>query len=401
MTINRSISAVFLCCAVALLSACGSTAMQHHVPKHGGMASHGHKPTMNDNGQQQAPLRAVDLRNNLDLEAVVSQLDETRVIYLGEVHDNYGHHLAQLEIIKGLHKRNPGIAIGLEMFQQPYQQHLDAFIAGSIDQQEMLRKTQWYDRWRYDYRLYKPVLDFAREQGIPLVALNISAELKGRVSKVGIDGLNEEERAAIPAQIDKSDKEYEARLKQVFLEHMARGNRDFQRFVEVQLLWDESMAERSARFLQEHSEKKLVVLVGGGHLMYGSGIPNRVDRRVGVTSAIILPGDSRPVSPGVADFMIYPAVASLPKSGIMGVLLEDVEEGVRIAGVIGESAAHKAGLEKDDIILGLYGEPVKTAGDIKGLLVEKKPGERVSVKVLRKLFLRGEEQLELEFPLGE
>ncbi len=356
---------------------------------------------MNDNGQQQAPLRAVDLRNNLDLEAVVSQLDETRVIYLGEVHDNYGHHLAQLEIIKGLHKRNPGIAIGLEMFQQPYQQHLDAFIAGSIDQQEMLRKTQWYDRWRYDYRLYKPVLDFAREQGIPLVALNISAELKGRVSKVGIDGLNEEERAAIPAQIDKSDKEYEARLKQVFLEHMARGNRNFQRFVEVQLLWDESMAERSARFLQEHSEKKLVVLVGGGHLMYGSGIPNRVDRRVGVTSAIILPGDSRPVSPGVADFMIYPAMASLPKSGIMGVLLEDVEEGVRIAGVIGESAAHKAGLEKDDIILGLYGEPVKTAGDIKGLLVEKKPGERVSVKVLRKLFLRGEEQLELEFPLGE
>ncbi|OOZ34406.1 ChaN family lipoprotein [Solemya velesiana gill symbiont] len=356
---------------------------------------------VNNESPEQPALSALDLRNNLDLDAVVSQLDETRVVYVGEIHDNYGHHLAQLEIIKGLHQRDPDIAIGMEMFQQPYQPHLDTFISGETDEHEMLRRTEWYDRWRFDYRLYKPILDYAREHAIPLVAMNVTAELKGRVSEVGIDGLNAEERAAIPAEIDKPDVEYRARLKQIFIQHMARGNRDFERFVEVQLLWDESMAESAARYLEAHPDKKLVVLAGGGHLMYGSGIPNRVDRRVQVTSAIILPGDNRPVLPGVTDFMIYPQMASLPQQGLMGLFLDKAEKGVRVAGVIEESAAQQAGLEKDDVILVFQGEDVRTPGEIKVLLTGKMPGDRVSMKVLRKGFLLGDEELAFEFPLGK
>ena len=42
------------------------------------------------------------------------------------------------------------------------------------------------------------------------------------------------------------------------------------------------MAERAARYLQEHPEKTLVVLAGGGHLEYGQGIPKRLLRRVPV-----------------------------------------------------------------------------------------------------------------------
>ena len=125
---------------------------------------------------------AVDLRQRNDLEYIIPQLDSARVVYVGEIHDDYAHHLAQLAVIKQLHRRHPDLAIGMEMFQQPYERHLEAFIAGELDEQEMLRRTEWFDRWRYDYRLYKPVLDYAREHGLSVIALNVSTELKKRVS---------------------------------------------------------------------------------------------------------------------------------------------------------------------------------------------------------------------------
>ncbi|MET0101701.1 MAG: ChaN family lipoprotein [Sedimenticola sp.] len=400
MTIKRCLHTLALGCTLVVLSACAGTPAPHKSHGHGAVPVHG-LDMKHETGSEAQPLKAVDLRNTLDVDGVVSKLGDTRVIYVGEFHDNYGHHLAQLDVVRALHRQGSDIAIGLEMFQQPYQAQLDSYIAGETSERQMLRETEWYDRWRFDFRLYKPVLDYAREHAIPLVALNVSSELKERVSEVGVDGLNPQERAAIPAEIDRSDKVYESRLKKIFVKHMDRGKKSFERFVDVQLLWDESMAERAADYLQANPGRRLVVLAGGGHLAYGSGIPNRVKRRVDVTSAIILPADNRPVTPGVADFMIYPSVASLPQQGLMGVMLDKGEEGVLIAHVLEESAADKAGLERKDTIIRFDGEPVKTPGDLKVLLMGKQPGDSVRLQVRRSSILFGDEQLDFEFALGQ
>jgi len=323
------------------------------------------------------------------------------VVFVGETHDLYGHHLAQLQVIKALHQKHPDLAIGMEMFQQPFQQYLDAYIDGRIDEAEMLRKTEWFDRWRYDFRHYKPILDYAKRHKIPVIALNIPFELKDRVSQVGLKGLTAEERARIPADMDDSDMEYRERLRTVFHRHAGGGTRNgFERFVQVQLLWDESMAERAARYLQEHPERRLVVLAGGGHLMYGSGIPNRVKRRVDVETAIILPGDKQPVRPGMADFLIYPPEVSLPKAGLMGVYLDEAEQGVLISAVAEESAAGAAGIRKGDVITRVNGAAVKTSGDVKALLLGKKPGDSVTVSIFRDRLLFEDQHLEFTFRLG-
>jgi len=39
------------------------------------------------------------------------------------------------------------------------------------------------------------------------------------------------------------------------------------------------MAERAADYLQRNPKRRMVVLAGSGHLMYGQGIPKRLLRR--------------------------------------------------------------------------------------------------------------------------
>jgi len=397
---NRSLFIYLLLVFVSVfLGACGAV----EVSKHAGMQHvHGKAPGPADTTEAPSAgnTRVVRMSGSTSIEETIPSLAEKRVVFIGETHDNYAHHLSQLEIIKGLHQAYPDLAIGMEMFQKPFQSHLDSFIAGDISEQQFLRNSEWFDRWSFDYRLYRPILDYAREHNIPVIALNVSKELKNRVSEVGIAGLNEQERAQVPANVDRSDEEYTERLRKIFHHHPGSNKNNFERFLDVQLLWDESMAERAADYLKEYPSKKLVVLAGCGHLMYGSGIPQRVSRRIDVETAIVLPADNLKLKPGIADFLFFPETATLPNPGLMGVLLELADEGVLIAGMVPDSAAAKAGLKKGDVIQQLNGRAIKRPSDIKIELFEKKPGENIRLTVLRKRFFLNDQELDFTFDLG-
>lgn len=342
----------------------------------------------------------VDLAALKDIQGLVGQLADKRVVFVGETHDRYEDHLNQLAIIEGLHRLGKDLAIGMEFFQQPFQAALDDYIAGAISEQEMLRRSEYFDRWRFDYRLYRPILRFAREQGIPLIALNIEREITAKVGQGGIGSLSEEELTRIPAEIDRDDPQYRKRLLAVYEHHPKAEEGDFERFLDVQLLWDEGMAERAARYLAEHPTKTLVVLAGTGHVEYGQGIPQRLLRRMPVESATILSGASRELEVGVADFLLYPKRVELPVAGLLGVLLdtESPGEGVGVKGFVPDSGAKAAGMQEGDRIVRVGPEPVGVYADVRIALIGGRPGEKVSVEVLRKRLL-GSERLSLEVEL--
>ena len=58
-------------------------------------------------------------------------------------------------------------------------------------------------------------------------------------------------------------------------------------------------------------------------------------------------------------------------------------EGVRIDMVVEDGAAADAGLEKEDVIIAVDGQKVKTMGDLQGIIAQKRPGDKVTVKYLR------------------
>jgi len=344
----------------------------------------------------------VDLSNLSGLDTLVEKLADRRVVFVGERHDRYEHHLNQLAIIRGLHNRDKDIAIGMEFFQQPFQTHLDAFVAGEITEKEMLRRTDYFERWRYDYRLYRPILRFARAHGIPIVALNLEREITGKVADGGIESLNEEERARIPAEIDRDDEAYRARVKAVFVHHPQAEEKNFEHFFSVQLLWDEGMAERAARYLQDHPEKSMVILAGSGHLEYGQGIPKRLSRRLpAATTAILLNGSSREPEPGIADYLLYPHRVELPAAGLLGVYLDTESEGVGIAvqGFSENSGAAAAGIEEQDRIVRVGDEDIAGYADIRIALIGSRPGQKMPVEVERTPLIGEPERLRFEVEL--
>ena len=83
----------------------------------------------------------LDLNAFSTMEQIIPALADKRVVFIGEQHTRYDHHLTQLEIIRRLHALHPQLAIGMEMFQQPFQRYLDEYVAGSIDEQTMVENA--------------------------------------------------------------------------------------------------------------------------------------------------------------------------------------------------------------------------------------------------------------------
>lgn len=246
----------------------------------------------------------------------------------------------------------------------------------------MLRSTGYYEHWRYDFRLYQPIMHFARENDVPLVALNLPSEITRKVGRAGIESLSKRERASLPGGLDKVDEAYRARIKEIFDQHPERAHGDFETFLQVQLLWDEGMAEHISRYLDTNGEKQVVVLAGDGHVLR-SAIPERLTRRNPLDASVVLQGAHTLSVLEDGDFLLDSERLYLPSAGLMGVMLANDADGVSVVGFSEDGGAEAAGMRKGDRILAVDGQRVNGFADVKLLLLHKRPGETVSVEVAR------------------
>lgn len=332
--------------------------------------------------QSQRAVQTLNLDSPAALDSVIPQLAGKRVIFVGETHDRYDHHLNQLEVIRRLHQLDPNLAIGVEYFQQRFQPQVDDYIAGRITENEFLRSVEYFKEWGYDYRLYAPIFRFARDQGIPVRALNVPNSLASDVAKLGLTGLSDSQRALLPRDMGTADEGYRARLRAAFEEHASSKAGAFDRFVEAQLVWDEGMASHAAEYLTANPERRMVILAGAGHIEFGSGIPTRLERRIHETYAIVL-NSGIEIEPHMADYILLSEKQELPPAGILGAKLTDKDDECRIASLTPGGGAEKAGIKRGDILLQVNGQPAKSTSDVRLALWEKRPGERVEVLVRR------------------
>jgi uncharacterized iron-regulated protein len=342
---------------------------------------------------------AVTLAHLDELKDILPALDKKRVIYVGETHDQYAHHLVQLEIIRHLHEVDPRLAIGVEFFQQPFQEKLDDYAAGKLDERRMLMETGYFERWGYDYRLYAPIVRYARDNGLPLVALNVSSELVKLVRERGLEGLSPADRARLPSQIDRTDAAYVSRVREAYEQHPGHASLPFERFLDVQLVWDEGMAERAADYLRHHPDYRMVVLTGSGHVAFGDGIPKRLDRRLPVESAIVLAGWAGPLSPEVGDYLLMPRERPLSPAGKIGVALLPESNMVKVVSCATDSPCTRAGLQKGDELVAIDGVPITDMNGVRALLWDRKPGDVISVTTRRAHLISAPETADVRIEL--
>jgi uncharacterized iron-regulated protein len=217
-------------------------------------------------------------------EILLKTLATAQVVYLGETHDSQQDHQTQLAIIQALHQQNPKLAIALEMFQRPFQPMLDRYLAGELTEVELQQQSEYDQRWGFPWQLYAPILRFAKENRLRLLALNTPTEVTRKVGKQGLANLSPPDLQFIPpvAEIDTSNAAYRAKILQVYEQfHQGKtSSTGFENFFAAQVLWDETMAATIAEFVQANPDFQVVVLVGQGHIAYGYGIPSRVERRI-------------------------------------------------------------------------------------------------------------------------
>jgi uncharacterized iron-regulated protein len=272
----------------------------------------------------------------------------------------------------------------VEFIQRPFQADLDAYIVGKIDEREFLKRTEYFDRWGFDFRLYRPIFRFAREHAIPVVALNATREVSEEVAKVGLEAVQTTLREQLPGQIDKSDQTYRKRLQKIFNQHPEATGGNFEHFWEAQLVWDETMAESVARYLSSHADKAMIILAGSGHVEFGSGIPNRVRRRLpDLTMAILITADKPRTKSRVTDYSLISKKEDLPPAPKMGLAMER-NDGVRVKSVTPNGPAATAGIMPADRILKIDTTEVKSVGDVRLALLDKEPGDRITIRIQRK-----------------
>jgi uncharacterized iron-regulated protein len=324
---------------------------------------------------------------------------DSRIVYVGETHDNPASHRLQLHILNALSDRYPGrVALGLEMFTPEQQPVLDRWTAGELTEREFLRAAGWYEQWKMDFDLYRDILLFARERQIPVIGLNAGEDLRA-IGRKNPEELTPEEQARLP-EMDMSDPYQRSLVKAIYGGHV-QGEARLESFLRIQTLWDETMADNVARFLEspEGEERHMMVMAGGNHIRFGFGIPRRVFRRLPTTytlvgsKEIVIPEEKQkqlmdveipgfPMPP--YDFVVFTAYESLEKQKVrLGVMLQEKDGSVQVAKVLPGSVAEKSGVQAGDVLVSFDGEPVKDSLDVIYAVNEKQTGDRAVLEIAR------------------
>jgi hypothetical protein len=204
-------------------------------------------------------------------------------------------------------------------------------------------------------------------------------------ARVGLEGLESSDRAQIPYDIDKSDETYRKRIEKIFKEHPESTNNNFEHFLETQLVWDETMADSAAQYLSSHPDKAIVVLAGAGHIEYGFGIPNRLRRRLPQSKTTILLAETAKAKPKahMADYYVVSTKEVLPPAAKMGIAMSANDGAVTVKQITPRGAAALSGMMLKDRIAAVDDQVVKSVGDVRLALQDKKPGDRVTLQIQR------------------
>ncbi len=210
----------------------------------------------------------------LGWQDVVGQLGRADVAYLGEYHDDRATHELELATLQALAQSGRPVALSLEMFETDVQGVLDAYLAGSIDEAKFLAASRPWPNYATDYR---PMVEYARAAGLPVIASNVPRRLAAMVAKGGLSalaGLPDSERrwAHIPAACP-ADGYWEA-FKKVAA-HPGVPAADVWKWYEAQCLKDETMARSIALALPG---RQVLHVNGAFHSDGALGVPPRVTK---------------------------------------------------------------------------------------------------------------------------
>jgi uncharacterized iron-regulated protein len=232
--------------------------------------------------------RGDDKGKDMAVGALLAALGTADVVCLGEEHDAPDAHAVQhllfdqIATAAGTARK---LAVGMEMFQVPYQQPLDDFSARKIDEATMLLQTQWKTRWGYDFGFYRPVVSRVIAAGGTVRALNAPDELIKQIDIFGLDGLSPLDKTMLP-ELDLSNAAHKAWFLATAAAIPQHAGVLVENLYAAQVVRDETMADTAFKWLStQPAPRQLAILAGNGHCI-DLAVPARIRRR-GLTTSVL------------------------------------------------------------------------------------------------------------------
>ena len=227
-------------------------------------------------------------RATIPFDRMIGEASKSRVIVIGETHDNQAHHDLQLKIIRTLYEGGAPLAVGLEMFRAENQELLDKWWRWGMPTEQF--EALYRENWGIPWPLYRDIFLYTRQKRIPLVGLNVPREIIAKVAREGYGSLTEVERKKLPPGLTCTvDEAYRSFIRRTFAEHAHASGRSFEHFCEAQMVWDTAMAIYALDYLDKNPGSRIVILTGSVHA-WKRAIPRQIaTMRPDVTVSVILP----------------------------------------------------------------------------------------------------------------
>jgi uncharacterized iron-regulated protein len=356
-------------------------------------------PKLKDKVMEAAPGSILAGRTGLAVafERMVQEMMGSRIVHVGETHDAMAMHEIQFEVVRALYAKDRHLAIGMEMVPVTLQEALNKWTAGILTKEEFLREIRWYVTWNFNFGYYEKLFDFAREHRLPIYALNAPREVITKIRMRGWDALSDEEKAFFPGPPDVSNADHRTLIRTIFesedIPEAMKGpglDKMFEGLYRGQSAWDEVMGWNAVRAAGAEG-RRVVVLVGSGHLLYNLGLNRRAYERSKLpfktVIAVEVPEGAKTVavSRAIADYVFgLPAEKekAFPNAGLPLKKVEGLENLV-VDPKPTDGVAGRSGFEKGDVILSVDGLAYTDVNELRMALARLARGGEAKFKVLR------------------
>ena len=122
-----------------------------------------------------------------DYGDLLKEVSKADVIFFGELHDNPIAHWLELELAKNIYSlKGKDLILAAEMFETDNQILIDEYFSGLIKESSFESEVRLWNNYKTDY---KPLLDFAKLNGLVFVASNIPRRYASVVNSGGFEAL--------------------------------------------------------------------------------------------------------------------------------------------------------------------------------------------------------------------
>jgi uncharacterized iron-regulated protein len=234
------------------------------------------------------------------LNDIAAQLDAYEVLCLGEKHDDPAAHEVEAELlrlaieryVKGAAKRP--LALSLEMFERDAQIVLDEYLADLISERHFLASSRPWNNYAKDY---KPLIELAKANKLPVLAANAPGRYVNMVSRLGRDSLNRLTPAAkawlpklpFPAASKPYGDKFNALMGGGVPTNMPGANTHGSTgLLDAQTLRDAAMAEAVALYLEKQPQAFVLHVNGSFHSEEKLGVPEQIQHYRAKTKTLVV-----------------------------------------------------------------------------------------------------------------